>query len=97
MNPIDACLKMLKNLPVKRREIERIKILIACYDWTKSREIRTKAGLADTVANGAQRLAKEGWLECKKEMTVSGERTKRLAYFYRTTKKGTDYLAQLLK
>jgi hypothetical protein len=96
MNPIEACLAMLKNLPDSKNEIRRVKILIACYDWTESKQIAKKAGLKCLTNNGALTLKQQGFLERKHEYKLYGTH-KRLVYLYKTTPKGIELITKLLK
>lgn len=87
---------MLKNLPDSKAEIRRVKILIACYDWTESKQIITKAGLTRITHNGALGLLKQGLLERKLASKTYG-RTKHQIHVYRTTSKGIAIITELMK
>jgi hypothetical protein len=96
MTTIQACLNMLKNLPDSKAEIRRVKILIACHEWTESKQIPKKAGLKCMTNNGAMTLQQQGFLERKHEHKLysSGKRT---VHVYRTTPKGIAIITELMK
>jgi hypothetical protein len=96
MTTIQACLNMLKNLPDSKAEIRRVKILIACHEWTESKQIITKAGLTRITHNGALGLLKQGLLE-RKLATKTYGRTKHQIHVYRTTPKGIAIITELMK
>ena len=96
MTSIQAALNLLKNLPDSINEIRRIKILIACHEWTEERAIAKKANLKNMIGNGAGMLFDLGLLERKQEFKMY-QKEKRYVYIYRTTPEGIKILTQLMK
>ena len=96
MTNIQACLNMLKNLPDSKSEIRKIKILIACHEWTESRQIAQKAGLKCLTNNGVLALKQDGLLERKLKSKRYSESTRKV-HIYKTTPKGIEIITQLMK
>lgn len=96
MTSIQACLNMLKNLPDSKAEIRRVKILIACHEWTEERDIAEKANLANLIGNGALMLRDLGLLERKQELKQYDTK-KQPVYLYKTTPKGIELLTKMMK
>ena len=96
MNNILAFIKLIKNLPDTLNEIRRVKILIACYEWTEERDIAEKANLANLIGNGALMLRDLGLLERKQELKQYDTK-KQPVYLYKTTPKGIELLIKMMK